>query len=88
MYPWQQELLDRTRRIETRVTRFLESQGFDTQVQKARWDGGEISIPSMACSVRELVAVVPEDFPKSRLINVYHKDEFVMTFCLEDFPPH
>lgn len=76
------EIVDRTRRIETRLTRFLESQGFDTQVQKPVWRNGQIDIPTAACSIHDCLEVVPKDWKSDQEIEVYHKGEFVMAFFL------
>jgi hypothetical protein len=59
-----QEIRDRLRRLETRTTKFMESQGFDTHVQRARWQGnGKIEVPAPSCSLKEVLDAVPEDWP-------------------------
>lgn len=74
------EVADRTRRIETRLTRYLEKQGFDTQTQRPVWRNGQIDIPTMACSVHDVMAIVPSAWPADEVIDVYHQGEFVMSF--------
>jgi len=70
-----QEILDRTRRMETRLTKFLEEQGFDTKVRRPVWRSGEIIIPSMACSFKDAMSVVPDTWGPDRPIAIVHHDE-------------
>lgn len=73
-----QEVLDRCRRMETRLTRFLETQGFDTQTQRATWrDDGVISVPSASASFREIVALIPDEWPAMDEIVIEHKDQIL-----------
>lgn len=57
------EVLQRVRRLETRVTMYLESQGFDTQVQRPKWDADRktVALPSRATSLKDILAVIPKD---------------------------
>lgn len=74
------EISDRCRRIETRLTKFLEGQGFETKAQKPEWKtAGEIHIPSMSCSVKDILAVIPDSWDCEDEIIVYHKDEELMS---------
>lgn len=82
------ETLDRTRRIETRQASHLESIGFNTKTQRPVWyEDGSVVIPSMDCSIKDILAAVPPDH-HDRLENddtdviVYHKSTYVMTFYL------
>ena len=54
------ELLDRTRRIETRFIRYMAQQGFDTGTDKPRLVGGFISAPSPDCRLKDLLDVIPD----------------------------
>lgn len=75
------EIVDRCRRIETRVTKFLESQGFDTKVRRPEWrDTGVIVIPSLACSIRDCIVVVPANWDNDQPIDVMHQGAVVMQF--------
>jgi hypothetical protein len=56
------ELLDRARRIETRLTKFMEANGFDTQTQKPVWDLGRVTMPSMDCSLKHILDSVPVEY--------------------------
>ena len=68
------EILDRTRRIETRLTRFMEDQGFDTQVRRPVWNNGVINVPSPATSLKDCLAVIPPSWNPDDPIVVMHKD--------------
>ena len=58
------EIVDRVRRTETRLTKFMEAQGFDTQVARALWvpDPGYVLVPSPAIAIQEVIAVIPSDY--------------------------
>lgn len=77
------EVLDRVRRMETRLTRYLESQGFDTKTRKPYWKAdGTVVIPSLATSIADCLAVVPKDWLDSSAIFIVHKGAEVMEFFL------
>lgn len=69
------ETLDRTRRIETRLTKYLEQTGFDTGIQRPTWGDGKISVPTPACSLRDCLAVVPSDWPVDEEIEIFVGDD-------------
>jgi hypothetical protein len=84
-----QEIMDRTRRIETRLTRFMEAQGFDTQVQRPQWlppqeagAAGAILLPTPATSLRDCLDVVPGDWDSLRPIVLIVKDEHIGTLLM------
>lgn len=54
------EILDRSRRIETRLVSFLEAQGFDTRVRRPLFKDGCVHVQSPATSINEIMAVVPD----------------------------
>ena len=55
-----QEVVDRTRRTETRLTKYLEAIGFVTGARKPVWQGGAIEVPSPATSLTDILSVVPD----------------------------
>ena len=69
------EVVDRCRRMETRLTRFLESQGFDTQVKRATWRDGTLVVPSPSVSLKEILATIPSHWSPEDGIRVEHKGE-------------
>ncbi len=75
-------IVERCTRIETRLTRYMEAQGFDTQCKRPEWTGGTVEIPSMACAVADILRVVPDDWG-DKLINVQHKGQLVMQVYVE-----
>ena len=56
------ELLDRTRRIETRLTRYLADRGFDVESQKPVYDEHlrQLRIPSRKVALQECLDVLPD----------------------------
>lgn len=84
--PWQQdlkEIKDRLRRTETRVTKWLESQGFETGVQRPQMTGNAIEVPSSSCSIKDLLAVVPENWSGESEIVVTVKGDYLMSIYLQ-----
>lgn len=87
------ELLDRTARIEdrctrieTRLTRFLESQGFETHVRRPFWNGAAVVVPSLSCALNDMIAAVPKEMVDSNDaidIQVIHQGKIIMTFIPE-----
>lgn len=80
----ERELLDRTRRIETRLTKFMEAQGFDTQVQRPQWEDGIIHAPTSAIALKDCLAVIPPDWNPDYAITVLAKDDVVAYLTLPD----
>lgn len=78
-----QEVVDRCRRMETRLTKFLETQGFDTKVRRPLWRNGEVIVPSMATSLHDVLATIPAEWNKSNEVQVYCKSDFVMSVFLD-----
>ncbi|MGH6812372.1 MAG: hypothetical protein ACREDM_08520 [Methylocella sp.] len=76
------EIADRVRRIETRLTKYLEVRGFDTQTQRPSWHDGVIYIPSSDCSIKDCLSAVPADWDKDQEIEVRHRSKLAMSFYL------
>ena len=55
-----QESVDRTRRIETRLTKYLAHLGFETGARKPVWAGGVVEVPSPSTSLVDCLSVVPD----------------------------
>ncbi len=72
------EIQDRLRRIETRLTAWMEWSGFDTRVTKAEWneDLKEINIPSLDIRVKDVLTTIPPGRASS--VDVMHKGVFVL----------
>jgi hypothetical protein len=65
------EAAERTRRIETRLTKWLVSEGFETGSQLPVWyDDGVVEVPSRATSLTDIQSVVPIDWDRDYEITV------------------
>ena len=75
--PSMQEVVDRCRRIETRLTQFLEAQGFDTQVKRCEWraQDGVVVVPSASSALKEILATIPYGWDSAMPVRVEHKGE-------------
>lgn len=68
-----QEVVDRTRRTETRLTKYLEAIGFVTGARKPVWQGGAIEVPSPATSLTDILSVVPDTWnPDADIVVLCH----------------
>ena len=72
------EIQDRLRRIETRLTKYMQERGFETQVQKATWGPGYVSIPSIDIRLRDLLTAIPEFYDWNEDIEVMHAGQVVV----------
>lgn len=82
-----EEIGDRVRRIETKLTSYFASIGFETRAQPPLWhDDGVVSIPSMDCSVKDILASVPVNhtWDQDSVVEVYHKLQHVLCFFLPE----
>jgi hypothetical protein len=75
----QQELRDRMRRIETRMTRFMEAHGFDTKIQRPQWDHGFIHVPTASVSLKDCLDVIPAEWPRGTAVTVIVKQDELCT---------
>lgn len=71
------ETRDRTRRIETRLVKFMLAQGLDTQVQQPQWDAGTVHIHSISTALIDILDVIPETWGGP--VEVYLDTTHVMT---------
>jgi hypothetical protein len=58
------EIFQRTRRIETRLTRFLETEGMDTGIQRPWWTEDKVMIPSPMTTIDAVLSCIPENWSK------------------------
>jgi hypothetical protein len=77
--PLIKEMTDRLRRIETRLTKFMEAQGFDMQTKRPDWvikEGvGTVIVPTDMCSIKDILSVIPDGYEDD--IDVLHRGMFV-----------
>ena len=77
------EVVDRLRRLETRVTKFMEAQGFETQARRPRWsEDGIVAIPNPSCAIKDFMATIPESWDPEEGIEIYFRDQWMGTFYL------
>ena len=78
------EVLDRVRRIETKLTKFIESQGVDSGARHPIWlsTNGSIHMQSLETSVKELLALIPPNWP--RAVQVIHKGRTILNIYTEE----
>lgn len=76
------EVLDRVRRIETRLTKYLEAQGFDTGAVKPVWRDGVVYLPSGACSIHDILRATPPNWPKDAPIAIAVRGSKVCSILL------
>lgn len=83
------EIRDRVTRIETRQLQMMEHLGMETQGRKPRWlvenDQGIIDLPSLGCSIKDILAAIPERLPLivvTRSILVMFKGQVVTSLYL------
>ena len=74
------EIQDRLRRIETRLTKYMQERGFETQVQKAlvvtASDGAvAVIVPSMDIRLKDVIDAVPS--PRTGEVTVFHIEDTV-----------
>jgi hypothetical protein len=56
------EVLQRSRRIETRLTRLLETEGIQTGIQRPWWMDDRVMIPSPMTTIDAILKVIPENW--------------------------
>lgn len=73
------EVVDRLRRMETRLVRILEHLGINSQRQKPSFEEDGIHIVSMETSIADILAAIPDGTERHQYIAVSHKGEVVTT---------
>jgi hypothetical protein len=76
------EIVDRLRRLETRLTKYMISQGFDSQTQTPVWlDDGYLEVPSLHVELSDIVKSVPDSWNEEVVIT--HKGNPIISFLKE-----
>lgn len=70
-----EDIATRLRRIETRLSKFMEWQGFDLQATKPTWKDGRVNIPSVGTPLREILNVIPSNWDDD--VDIYHRGKFI-----------
>ena len=78
------EILDRTRRTETRVTKIGRAMGIDVGGGRPVWieDSSRVIIPSPNCSVGAITEVVPAS-RRGEDVDVYVNEEYLFTLFVD-----
>jgi hypothetical protein len=72
------EVLQRCRRIETRLTRFLETEGIQTGIQRPWWADGKVMIPSPMTTIDAILDCIPEGWSNRVEILLKEDDGFTI----------
>jgi hypothetical protein len=72
------EVLQRSRRIETRLTRLLETEGISTGIQRPWWMDDRVMIPSPMTTIDAILKVVPEGWSQPVRIVLKDDQQFVV----------
>lgn len=78
------EVTDRLRRIETRLTGFMQWSGYDTGSDRPVWANGIIHIPTPGASLRDILAVIPADWSMKDEIYIHHRDVWIASIFKPD----
>lgn len=76
------EIADRMRRLETRFTKFMEMQGFDTKVRRPEFHDGVVSVPSPSCSIHDIVQSIPPSWDKESEVEVRCNSDYIASVYL------
>jgi hypothetical protein len=75
------EVYDRVKRIETKVTNYLNAIGFETNCAKCAWqEPNKVIMPSMRASLIDILDCVPDDIRAATVIEAWCKERCVMVF--------
>jgi hypothetical protein len=78
------EIVDRVRRIETRITKIGEHLDVDVGGGKPVWDSpsGRVVIPTPNCSIGAVLKVIPED-RRTKEVDVFVKGDYLLTLFVD-----
>ena len=74
------EVVQRARRIETRLTRLLETEGIQTGIQRPWWMDDRVMIPSPMTTIDAVLKCIPEGWPKPVQV-VLKEDQRLAILC-------
>ena len=75
------EVVQRLRRIETRLGRYFDHVGFDCGMRRPEWDGGRVVLPSLDASLRDILRCVPKS-KQSDEVDIVYNDVVVANIML------
>jgi hypothetical protein len=71
------EALDRLRRIETRLMKYFEHVGFDSQGKRPTFENGKLLVPSPSTPLKDCIEAIPGSW--SEPVHVYVGDDYLIT---------
>lgn len=71
------EVKDRSRRIETRLTKLMTHLGYETQATMPAWQRNCVEVPSISTAIKDILAVIPDDWNADIPVPVVHKREML-----------
>ena len=66
------EVKDRSRRIETRLTKLMEKMGLETHATKPVWQDGFVEVHSISTAIKDILEAIPDEYIGARVL-VEHK---------------
>jgi hypothetical protein len=74
------EVLQRSRRIETRLTRMLETEGIATGIQRPWWMDDRVMVPSPMTTIDAVLKCIPEGWSKPVQV-ILKEDQHLAVLC-------
>ena len=74
------EIVQRCRRIETRLTRLLETEGIQTGIQRPWWMDDKVMVPSPTTTLDAVLKCIPENWPHTVQV-VLKQDQHLAILC-------
>lgn len=74
------ETVQRARRIETRLTRLLETEGIQTGIQRPWWMDDRVMIPSPTTTIDAIMKCIPENWSSTVQV-VLKEDQHHVVLC-------
>jgi hypothetical protein len=74
------EVVQRARRIETRLTRLLETEGIQTGIQRPWWMDDRVMIPSPTTTIDAILKCIPDNWPGTVQV-ILREDQNQLVLC-------
>ena len=74
------EIVQRCRRMETRLTRFIEAEGIATGIQRPWWMDDRVLIPSPMTTIDAILKCIPENRPDTVQV-ILKEDQHHVVLC-------
>lgn len=76
------EVLDRVRRIETRLTKLLTHFGISPGAERPSWESGVVRVPSRRAQLEDILSVVPHGYGKEEF-DVYVGEDYLCSMFVD-----